>query len=69
MQWLKYFLVGVELTEKMVASGMLAEIMGQSRNRIFVLERYLNAFRACSEFSHRVKNGLFFAIFHLFSVT
>jgi Fic family protein len=33
-----------ELVEKMIASGMLAEITGQSRNRIFVLERYLNAF-------------------------
>jgi Fic family protein len=33
-----------DLTEKMIASGMLAEITGQHRNRIFVLERYLNAF-------------------------
>ncbi|MFM7155172.1 MAG: DUF2200 family protein, partial [Bacteroidota bacterium] len=27
------------------------------------------ALRACSGFSRRVKNGSFFAIFHLFSVT
>jgi hypothetical protein len=27
------------------------------------------SFRTCSGFSHRVKNGSFFAIFHLFSVT
>jgi Fic family protein len=33
-----------DLTEKMIASGMLVEITGQNRNRIFVLERYLNAF-------------------------